>query len=283
MGSSIAARVRPDRDNTLVFISDGLKRVVVRDSKIERIEANNAFRTGERFQLDQPITKHGGIMPDEVVSVQATPWNELGRRSFQYVGARLDKTIRMEQAIIEIGPHITRFRGIDGFWVGQIETNQVPRESVTKLLGRVQQTNVEERERVVRFLMDVGWLAEAKQELDRLVKDFPDPNLKERAASARQFIVQAESLERRTDFDVCKRAQQYDRAMKLLKSFTDKALPTQLLVEIRDLERRDQHQHAADLGVAAELRKLADELPSADAQVMEGAGGGGTEGPGSGP
>ena len=61
----------PDRDNTLVFISDGLKRVVVRDSKIERIEANNAFRTGEKFQLVQPMTVHGGIMPDEVVSVQA--------------------------------------------------------------------------------------------------------------------------------------------------------------------------------------------------------------------
>jgi pimeloyl-ACP methyl ester carboxylesterase len=254
----------PDRDNTLVFISDGLKRVVVRDSKIERIEPNNAFRTGEKFQLVQPMTVHGGIMPDEVVSVQASPWNERGRRSFQYVGARLDKTIRMEQAIIEIGPHITRFRGVDGFWVGMIETNQVPRESVTKLLGRVQQNNAEERERVVRFLMDVGWLAEAKQELDRLVKDFPDPNLKERAASARQFIIQAEALERRGEIDVSKRAQQYDRAAKLLKSFNDNAIPTQLLVEVREIERRDQQQRAADLGVAAELRKLADELPSAD-------------------
>ena len=75
----------PDRDNTLVFISDGLKRVVVRDSKIERIEANNAFRTGEKFQLVQPMSVHGGIMPEEVVSVQATPWDGSGRRSFNYV------------------------------------------------------------------------------------------------------------------------------------------------------------------------------------------------------
>ena len=47
----------PDRDNTLLYISDGLKRVVVRDSKVERIEANNAFRTGEKFQLVQPMTR----------------------------------------------------------------------------------------------------------------------------------------------------------------------------------------------------------------------------------
>ena len=51
----------PDRDNTLLYIADGLKRVVVRDSKIERIEANNAFRTGEKFQLVQPMSVHGGI------------------------------------------------------------------------------------------------------------------------------------------------------------------------------------------------------------------------------
>jgi hypothetical protein len=41
----------PDRDNTLVYIWDGVKRVKVRDSRIERVEANNAFRGGETFKL----------------------------------------------------------------------------------------------------------------------------------------------------------------------------------------------------------------------------------------
>ena len=61
----------PDKDNSLVYIWDGLKRVVVRDSKIEKIVADNAFRTGERFQLVQPLAVHGGTMPKEVVSVEA--------------------------------------------------------------------------------------------------------------------------------------------------------------------------------------------------------------------
>src|SRR5277367_3880466 len=74
----------PDRDNTLLYISDGLKRVVVRDSKVERIEANNAFRTGEKFNLVQPMSVHGGLQPDSVISVKAGPWNERGRRSFEY-------------------------------------------------------------------------------------------------------------------------------------------------------------------------------------------------------
>ena len=119
----------PDRDNTLLYIADGLKRVVVRDSKTERIEANNAFRTGEKFQLVQPMSVHGGIQAEEVIAVKAGPWNERGRRSFEYF-ARPNKPIRMEQAIIEIGPHFARFRGVDGFWVGMVDINQVPRESV---------------------------------------------------------------------------------------------------------------------------------------------------------
>ena len=38
-----------DRDNTLVYVFDGLKRVVVRDSKIARIEPDASFRNLEWF------------------------------------------------------------------------------------------------------------------------------------------------------------------------------------------------------------------------------------------
>ena len=153
----------PDRDNTLVYISDGLKRVVVRDSRIERIEANNAFRGGEKFQLVQPLVVHGGLMPKDVVSVEAGPWDERGRRPFRYVGSRLNKPIRMEQAIIEIGPHIVKFRGVDGFWVGVVETGQIPRDVVTSLLSRVEQKNVS-RARACRPVSDGHGLERRSQE-----------------------------------------------------------------------------------------------------------------------
>src|SRR5690242_9285707 len=68
-----------DRDNTLVWIFDGLKRVVIRDSKIEKIEPDAAFRNLEWFKIEQPLVVHGGSMPREVVGVKAEPWNEKGR------------------------------------------------------------------------------------------------------------------------------------------------------------------------------------------------------------
>jgi pimeloyl-ACP methyl ester carboxylesterase len=252
----------PDKDNTLVVIWDGLKRVVVRDSKIEKINADNAFRTGEVFRLDQPIEKHGGAMPRDLISVEAGPWNQIGRRTFQFVGSRVSKLEKMEQAIIEIGPHIIKYRGIDGFWLGQVETNQVPRPIVTGLLGRVEEKNMGERERVVRFLLDVGWYAEAKKELDRLIHDFPKTDLSERAANARIFIVQAEATHRRSEIDLFRKSQQYHHVAELLKSFREKEIPTELVVEVREIERRDEQQRATDRTLAGELRQLANRLPS---------------------
>src|SRR5271165_5878400 len=70
----------PDKDATLVYIWDGLKKTVIRDSKIERVVGDNTYRTGEKFSLDQPISVYAGLMPKEVLSVQAGPWNEKGRR-----------------------------------------------------------------------------------------------------------------------------------------------------------------------------------------------------------
>ena len=55
-----------DKDNTLVSIFDGLKRVVIRDSKIARIEPDASFRNLEWFKIEQPLVVHGGSMPKEV-------------------------------------------------------------------------------------------------------------------------------------------------------------------------------------------------------------------------
>jgi pimeloyl-ACP methyl ester carboxylesterase len=253
----------PDKDNSLVYIWDGLKRVVVRDSKIEKTVPGNDYRTGERFQLIQPIVVHAGAMPKEVLSVEAGPWDERGRRTFRYLGSRVNRPVSMEQAIIEISPHIVRYRGIDGFWVGVVETDQVPHSVIMALVGRVDQKSGEERERVVRFLIDAGWYPEARAELDRLIADFPKSELSERAAGARTFVVQAEATRRRAELDLRRKAQQYHEVARLLKTFQEKDINTELQLEARELERHDQQQQGADRALAVELRRLAARLTPA--------------------
>src|SRR3954453_19532145 len=88
-----------DRDNTLVYAFDGLKRIVIRDSKIARIEPDASYRSLEWFKIEQPLVVHGGPLPKEVTQAKAEPWNHRGGRLFQYVNGRSSKPIRMEQAI----------------------------------------------------------------------------------------------------------------------------------------------------------------------------------------
>jgi acetyl esterase/lipase len=246
----------PDKDATLVYLWDGLKRTVIRDSKIQKIVGDNTYRTGEKFTLDQPLSKHAGEMPKEVISVQAGPWNDRGRRAFRFVGSRSNRSVPMEQALIEIGPHVARYRGVNGFWLGQIATSQIPKAVVTGLLARVDQKNQEERERVVRFFMDAGWYPEAKKALDLLIKDFPKSDLAERAAGAKVYMIQAEATARRAEIEVCRRAQQFGQASTLLRTFTDKEIGSELLIEVREQMRREQDQKASDQALATDLRKL---------------------------
>jgi pimeloyl-ACP methyl ester carboxylesterase len=253
----------PDKDGTLLFLWDGLKKTVIRDSKIERITADNSFRTGEKFTLVQPLVVHAGAMPKEVISVQAGPWNDRGRRSFSYVGGRSNKPASMEQAIIEIGPHVVKYRGVDGFWLGQLATSQVPRSVVSGLLGRVDQKNQAERERAVRFFMNAGWYEEAKGELDKMIREFPGTDLGERAAGARVFMVQAEATQRRSEVEVARKAMQFRRAGSLLKSFNDKEIGTEVLIEVRDQIRRDDEQKAGDASLINDVRKLESRLSAA--------------------
>lgn len=186
-----------DRDNTIVWIFDGLKRVVVCESKIEKKEPDTTFGVWETFKLVQPLVQHAGSMPKEAFDIKVTPWNDRGRRTFQYESARSKKPIAMEQAIYEMGPYLVKIRGVDGFWQeGRMSTRQVPREVILGLLAKVERKNLVERRRVSSFLIQAGWYAEAKKELDALVRDFPEePGLRESIANARAFVAQLEAVQ----------------------------------------------------------------------------------------
>src|SRR5215213_3069778 len=52
-----------DRDNTILSVYDGLRRVVLRDSKVATIEPGGGHGADERFHVDQPLEVHAGTMP----------------------------------------------------------------------------------------------------------------------------------------------------------------------------------------------------------------------------
>ena len=119
-----------DKEPPVVQVFDSLKRVVIRDTKVQKIDGNDAPEKLERFLPQQPLEVHAGAMPPYAINIQATPWDETGRRTFKYLGPRMKKPLTMTQGIIALDPQTIRYRGIDGFWQGQALTTQVPKASV---------------------------------------------------------------------------------------------------------------------------------------------------------
>src|SRR5262245_14408045 len=72
-----------DKDNTILSVYDGLKRIIVRDTKVASIEPSASDRF-EAFRVEQPLIKHGGEKPTVALAIKAGEWSDQGRRSFQY-------------------------------------------------------------------------------------------------------------------------------------------------------------------------------------------------------
>ena len=242
-----------DKDNTLRLISDGLKRVVIRDSKIERIIPGESYRRFDAFEISQPMEVHGGAMPSSAVGIQATPWDAKGRREFRYLNARL-ATVRMHQAINSLGPRTTGYRGIDGFWKGNVSTTQVPKEVVLGILARVDRTNLNERNRVGSFLLISGWYPEARAEVEAIARDFPAE--KERCGELLKLIQDLDARQQLVEIGLLRGSRKPKELLAKLRSLPGKDVSPEVLADAREQLRKEEDQLAADRKLGESLREL---------------------------
>jgi dienelactone hydrolase len=247
------------KDGTMVdvFDDEGLKQVVLRDSKIAESRSEPAPKA-ERFELIQPMTVHAGEMPPFAHSIEATPWDALGRREFSYVGTKSGKATKMTQAIHVLGPFAVRYRGVDGFWRGAEATTRVPKQVVLGLLAKVDRKNQDERLRVGRFLIQAEWYPEAKLELDNLERDFPE--LEETIAKVRGLVLESESRQLLAEIGARRKAEQPLAVEQRLRRFPTTGVPADVAVEVRNQLRVVQARATEDRALAGSLQAAADAL-----------------------
>ncbi len=242
-----------DKDNTLRQISDGLKRVVIRDSKIERIIPGESYRRFDAFEISQPMEVHGGAMPSSAVGIQATPWDAKGRREFRYLNPRLAQ-VRMHQAINSLGPRTTGYRGIDGFWKGNVSTTQVPKEVVLGILARVDRTSLHERNRVGSFLLISGWYPEARAEVEAIARDFPAE--KERCGELLKLIQDLDARQQIVEIGVTRASRKPKELLARLRAFPGENVTPEVVADAREQLRKEEEQLAADRKLGESLRDL---------------------------
>ncbi len=252
---------RVDKDDaTLRQISDGLKRIVIRDSKIEKITPGAVHPNPELFGIVQPIEVHAGSMPTAAIGVTASPWNEKGRRQFSYFGPRSRTPIAMTQAIIAIAPHIVRYRGIDGFWVGQVSTTQVPKSVIMGILGKIDRKQLNERQRIARFLLQAEWYAEAKTEVESIARDFPME--RDRSNELLKSIQDLDARKQLMELSVLRRAQRPTELLTRLRSFPSENVAPDVLSDAREQLRKEEDLAAADRRLGESLRAVEGQLSS---------------------
>lgn len=258
-----------DKDGTLVQVYDydGLRRAIFRDTKIEAIETDSP-PNNVRFNLVQPLTVHAGEMPPFAHHVEATPWDALGRRKFRYVGTRSGKPTEMTQAIHELLPGSAKIRGVDGYWNAPLALSQVPKEVVVGLLGKVDQEDQDKRLSVGSFLIQAGWYPEARAELDRIARDFPE--LADRVATVRRIVDESDSRDRLAEIEVRRRAGQPREVLARLRTFPTAGAAPEVVTAVRDALRDAEARADADRALADALRQAADALEPEARRAIEG-------------
>jgi dienelactone hydrolase len=258
-----------EQDNTLAFISDNLKRTIFYNSKISKVESDTGFSKLERFALVQPMEVHVGNQPQAAVNIHYEPWDAKGRRRFRYTNNK-GNVVQMQQAINELTPQMTRFRGIDGFWQGQVATSQVPKPVILGLLKLVNQADQDERLKITRWLIQAEWYPEALEALDGLLKDFPDePGMKERVADTRRLVLELQARDSLEEVAVRRKANQPQEVLTRLRAIPLDGLPKDIVDEVRDQLRKDEDQAVLDRQLGDSLRDLSEKLSEADRKTWK--------------
>jgi len=260
--NGLAYRGTVDKDDTVISVFDGLRRIIFHDTKVARTVPDVAGRGGaDHFSLVQPLEKHGGQMPAAAVGVSVSPWDENGRRTFDYRPPGAARNLKMSQALYDLGPSISRYRGIDGFWQGPLATNQVPRKKVIDLIYRGQaRTNVGERMKLCRFLIEAEWYEEADAELDKLAREFPET--RETVRNTKLNVLRLWAGARLAELDVRRAAQQPQEVAARLRGFPTRGVPADVLVAVKDQLATIKAREAEDRALADALQAGAAALPA---------------------
>jgi len=174
------------------------KRIMVVDNQLTRTfflvaqivkEAPSPAISFERIKIDQKVATAGQRI-GTVGGGRADPFDEHGRRTF-WMG-----NTPIVQGITEITPKWTKLEAIQGsnnyILTQKVATSSIPREQLSRVLYHVlDPKNSDDRLRIFRLYLQAERFDWARQELDQVLKDFPElAALQEQLKTLRQMNAQ---------------------------------------------------------------------------------------------
>lgn len=168
---------KPSGGTSILVCDDELTRTMVAKRRVVKTSPGQGDAGLERIRIPQRIPDNGRRVVGVGQILGATPFDEYGRRilSLNTAGGRLD----IVQGITQIAARWTSVEGIlterPNLLDMRIATSSIPRDVLKRVIDQhLDRKNPDERLRVVRLFLQAERYDDARQELDEVLRDFPD-------------------------------------------------------------------------------------------------------------
>ena len=238
----------------ILMCDDELTRTMV--SKRRVLKAEPAPDAGtERIRIPQRIPDNGQRLAAVGGILGTTPFDEFGRRilTLGTASGRLD----IVQGITRIAPRWTSVEAVvterPYLLDMRIATSSIPRDVLKRVIDQhLDRTSSEERLRVVRLFLQAERYDDARQELDEVLRDFPD--LADLAVHRRDLAALA--ADKLLDEILVRGRVGQDRlALDLLEKFPTEGTGGETLEAIREARDRYLGRQESARELLAELRR----------------------------
>jgi len=255
---------KPSGGTSILMCDDELTRTMVSKRRVVKAEPGQGDPGAEKILIPQRIPDAGRRVVGVGQILGTTPFDEYGRRilSIGTAGGRVD----IVQGITQIAARWTSVEGIlterPHLLDMRIATSSIPRDVLKRVIDQhLDRTNPDDRLRVVRLFLQAERYDDAKQELDEVLRDFPD--LAE-LAQQRKDLAALAAAKLLDEVLIRGRVGQDRLALNLLEQFPADDAGGETVEAVREArDRYRQRQESARL-LLEELRRRESQLEEED-------------------
>ena len=215
----------------ILLVQTDLQRYFVPARQVSDINKDADLGRFETFKLRQRKTARKLMLQSVGTFREVTPLDQFGRRRVTVSGPKAP--IHIFQGVTEIHPKQLTVIGLNYVWKHGLATTSIPPAMLDAMIRKAtDQTKPEDRLAIARFYLQAGLYRQSLQELDSIVKDFPElsKRVEEVALQSRQLLAKRllSELRRR------QAAAQHRLAYLAAKRFPVKKMSAAVLRDVRE-------------------------------------------------
>lgn len=250
------------------MIDDGLRRSYVH--KLAMVASVNPVPDlAERIELWQPAPLGGKTVAGLGPILSVTAFNDFGRRIVHVRGPD-GSPLSILQGISEINSRYAKIEALKStpayLWDMRVSTDSIPSDQLQSIfLRRIDQQDYDRRLNVVRLLIEGQRFGDARNEVERLAKDFPEAP---RLETMLQKLVELQGTQLLDEAKLRRDAGQYQLATAILKNFPLAEVARVTGLEVQDTLDSIEGKLSEGRRMLAQLRAQIDTLADGAAKEL---------------